>query len=651
MAAEAAQYSHVLSPIRIKNVDVPNRIVRSAHGTGLAAGGIGPDLIAYHEARARGGVGLTILEIASVHPTAAGGIAAWNDSVLAGYAELTKVLRRYPMKIFQQLFHGGRQFVPPDGGPPWSAFPMPSPVTGAMPIQMTKAHIDEMVAGFAGAAARVLKAGLDGVEIHGGHGYLVAQFLSPYTNHRTDEYGGSFENRLRFLREILEAVRREVKGAIPVGVRISADECIEGGMTVADSTRIAQTLEAAGLIDFLDVSLGSLMNYTKVIGGNDEPQGYQLPMSAPVARSVKVPTIVVGRIKSLAHADQVIAAGQADMVAMVRATIADPDLVAKSARGEAHLIRPCIGCNQGCVGRYGGRLGCTVNALVGREARPAAAPIAKRRVVVVGGGPAGMEAARVAAERGHDVTLYEAANELGGQLRFARRSPLRSEMGEIADWLQAELRRLRVDVRCGAVATADDVVRLAPDAVIVAAGSTPRRDGFQIAAPLMPLPGAELPHVKTSWDLLDGTEISARSAVVFDDVGHYEAIAAAEQLLEMGAHVTFVTRLPRMAPLLEPARMEGTVKRRLIPRDFELIVDSRLASIEVGCATVTSLYGGPPRRLPADVVVMVGANRPSRGLADALMPLVPSVEVVGDALGPRFLQVAIAEGFRAASRV
>lgn len=651
MPADTARYSHVLSPIRIMNIDIPNRIVRAAHGTGLGSGGvIGPDLIAYHEARARGQVGLTILEVASVHPTA-GGIVAWNDSILAGYSALLKVLRGYPMKVFQQLFHGGRQFVPPDGGPPWTSTSIPSPVTGAIPIEMTKVQIDEMVAGFAAAAARVVKGGLDGVEIHGGHGYLVAQFLSPYTNHREDEYGGSFENRLRFLREILEACRREVKGAIPVGVRISADEQIEGGMTVADATRIAQTLERDGLIDFLDVTLGSLMNYTKVIGGNDEPLGYELPFSVPVARAVKVPTILVGRIKSLEHADRIVAAGDADMVAMVRATIADPDLVAKAARGEVDTIRPCLGCNQGCVGRYGGRLGCTVNAEVGREAHLPAPSAGRKSVVVVGAGPAGMESARVAARRGHNVIVFEAAHEVGGQMRYARRAPLRSEMGEIIDWMWAELQRLGVDVRLGTEATVESVLACKPEAVIVAAGSVPRRDGFEIASPLTPLQGVDLPHVKSSWEVFDGNGVGARNAVVYDEIGHYEAIAVAEQLLDRGAHVTFVTRLPRMAPLLEPMRMEGTVKRRLMPRDFELVVDTRLACIEPGWVSLGSLYGGPSRRTPADVVILVGANRPVRDLADSLRGSVPSVELAGDALGPRFLQVAIADGWRAASKI
>jgi NADPH-dependent 2,4-dienoyl-CoA reductase/sulfur reductase-like enzyme len=339
------------------------------------------------------------------------------------------------------------------------------------------------------------------------------------------------------------------------------------------------------------------------------------------------------------------------MVAMVRATIADPDIVAKAARGQEHLIRPCIGCNQGCVGRYGGRLGCTVNAMVGSEARPPAAPTGRRRVVVAGGGPAGMESARVAAERGHDVILFEAASALGGQMRFARRSPLRSEMGEITDWLQLELARLGVDVRMGIKAGVDDIVRARPDVVIVATGSTPKRDGYQISSPLVHLPGADLPHVLTSWDILGGDSIRAATALVFDDVGHYEGVAAAEQLLEAGAHVTFVTRLPRLAPLLEPPRMEGTVKRRLMPRDFELLVDTGLVAIEPGTVVVASLYGGPSRRVAADIVVLVGANRPTRELADELAPHIPRIELVGDALAPRFLQRAIADGFMAASQI
>jgi NADPH-dependent 2,4-dienoyl-CoA reductase/sulfur reductase-like enzyme len=337
---------------------------------------------------------------------------------------------------------------------------------------------------------------------------------------------------------------------------------------------------------------------------------------------------------------------------MVRALIADPELVSKSARGEESRVRPCIGCNQGCVGRYGGHLGCTVNALVGREAKAPIRPATeRRRVVIVGGGPAGMESARVAAQRGHEVTLFEASAALGGQLRLARLSPLRGEMGEIADWLASELAQLGVDIHLGVAADATDVLNSEPDAVIVATGSRPRRDGYQIATPLSPIPGAGLPHVKTSWDVFVDGAGTARSAVVFDDVGHYEAIAVAEQLLNAGLHVTFVTRLPRIAPLLEPARMEGTVKRRLMPRDFDFVVDAGLLAIEPDKVVVGSLYGGRPRSVPADLVVMVGANLPARELADQLGGRVPQVELVGDALGPRFLQLAMADGFKAGAAV
>jgi pyruvate/2-oxoglutarate dehydrogenase complex dihydrolipoamide dehydrogenase (E3) component len=224
-------------------------------------------------------------------------------------------------------------------------------------------------------------------------------------------------------------------------------------------------------------------------------------------------------------------------------------------------------------------------------------------------------------------------------------------MGEIADWLASELAQLGVDIHLGVAADATDVLNSEPDAVIVATGSRPRRDGYQIATPLSPIPGAGLPHVKTSWDVYVDGAGTARSAVVFDDVGHYEAIAVAEQLLNAGMHVTFVTRLPRIAPLLEPARMEGTVKRRLMPRDFDFVVDAGLLAIEPDKVVVGSLYGGRPRSVPADLVVMVGANLPARELADQLGGRVPQVELVGDALGPRFLQLAMADGFKAGAAV
>jgi len=617
---------------------------------------MGEDLLAYHQARAEGGVGLTVLETASVHPSSGGSFEAWNDGFLAAYARLLEALHRTPMKLFQQLWHSGRTFNPLSGAPPWAPSRVPGPQLSAtelstMPVAISQEQIDELVAGFAAAAARVAGAGVDGIEVHAAHGYLLGQFLSPLTNRREDGYGGSFQNRLRLLSEILAAVRSEVRGALPVGIRISAAEMVPGGLTAGDVEAVALELERRGLLDFIDLSLGSPMNYPKVIGAMDEPNGYELPFSVPVARAVAAPAIVGGRITSLQQVEEILARGDAELVSMVRAHIADPEVVAKSRRGEAHRVRPCIACNQGCVGRDRVHpLGCTVNPVTGYEAHepPPRRAAAARTVVVAGGGPAGMEAARVAAERGHRVVLFEAATELGGQLRLARRAPHRAEIGRIADWLAAELRELGVEVRTGCRLAGDAALELEPDAVVVATGSVPRRDGVQIARPQrLSLAGVGLPHVVTSWEAFDRHLEPGARAVVLDDVGHHEAVSVAEALLDQGASVTVVSRLPRLAPLLEPPRMDGTVKERLYPRAFDFLADSELLEIEADRVRVGSIYGGRERALPADLVVLVLANEPQDLLARELKGRVAELHVAGDALSPRFLQIAIAEGHRA----
>jgi NADPH-dependent 2,4-dienoyl-CoA reductase/sulfur reductase-like enzyme len=519
---------------------------------------------------------------------------------------------------------------------------------------MTKGQIDEIVASYAAAADRVVRGGLDGLEVHAGHGLLVGQFLSPITNFRQDEYGGPFENRARFLLEIMRAVKTAVGGAIPVGVRLSADELVDGGSGVAESVQLVRELEREALVDFVDLSVASSYSYHRVIGGMDEMQGYQLPYSVPVGRAATVPSIVAGRIKSLEHAERIIAAGDADLVAMVRATIADPDIVAKSARGEAHRVRPCIGCNHGCVGGNavsGGRIGCTVNPTVAMppgqaELVPATTPA---RVLVAGGGPAGMEAARVAAERGHHVVLCEQADQVGGQLRYARRAPFRAEIGEIADWLENELRELKVEVRLNTCVTPALAGELGTEKVIVATGSVPRRDGFQVAAPRA-VPGADLPHVRTSWEVLTGPS-GARRAVVFDDVGHYEAVAAAETLLDEGAQVTFVTRMAQLAPLLEGSRTVNPIKSRFAGRPITVLTDCKVEKIEPDHVTVRSVHGGDAAEIPADLVVLVCHNVSRNELVDDLRNQVPDCRLVGDALSPRFLQLAISEGHRAGAAI
>jgi NADPH-dependent 2,4-dienoyl-CoA reductase/sulfur reductase-like enzyme len=441
---------------------------------------------------------------------------------------------------------------------------------------------------------------------------------------------------------------------------MSVADGTRNGLSVTEAVRIAQSMHAAGLIDFIDLSYGSRYNYPKVIGGMEQPLGYELVDSALVASAVPVPSIVVGRIKTLRQADDLIRDGVADLIGMVRATIADPDIVRKSRLGLAATVRPCIACNQGCVGGLHGpamRIGCAVNPRAGRETVEPPEPTlesrlsaigegARPRVIVIGGGPSGMEAARVAATAGCHVVLYEASYALGGQLRLARRVPHRAEIGEISDWLERELDRLGVEVRRSAPMTPDELATLEAEVVVVATGSRPRRDGFQARRPTTPVPGSELPHVYTSWDVLEGMGDIRGNVIVFDDVGHYEAAGVVEHLLWAGASVTMLTSQPRLASQLASTHVDEALKRRLHLAGLRFVPDVALTSISQGAVTWEGNWGGGAETASADAVVLVSHNVAT---GDAVRDAVrhARVDVIGDALSPRFLQVAIAEGRRA----
>lgn len=642
-------YDNLFEPIQLAATTVPNRVVRTAHSTGSPWVDDSPGLIDYHVARARGGVGLSILEIAGVHLSSPTLIPVHADTVVAGYEKLAAACHPHGMKLFQQLWHGGSA-SPWNvlGGPPWSASDVPNPSVGVVPVPMTKTMIDDVVGAFGAAAGRVKAGGLDGVEIHGAHGYLVGQFLSPVSNRRDDDYGGSLENRVRFLSEVIAAMRAEVGPEFPIGVRLISDEEVDGGLVPPDVAEIARLIEPT--IDFIDVSLGTYYRFYKMLAPMDDPLGYEVPKSEVVTRAVSVPSIVTGRIMTLDHASHLVDTGVADMVSMVRALIADPELVRKTREGRANEVRPCISSSQGCVGGLltTGKVGCVVNVAAGNETTtpfevpgPAETP---RRVLVVGGGPAGLEAARTAALRGHDVLLYEMTARLGGQVAIAASAPHRADMGAITRWLADELERLGVKVSLRTPVDPDLIADEAPDVVILATGSSPRRDGFQAARPLHRLDGIDLPHVYTSWDLLGfgGRAKVGSRALVYDDVGGYEAISAADALLEAGAAVTFVTRHDTFGTAVPgPPATVLPARERLMAGEFSLVTSSYLHAIGPTEVQVRTLAGDKASTHPADTVVFVGINRPNRELADALAGSPAPVHLVGDATGGQSLQKAI----------
>lgn len=634
-------YPHVFRPQQIAGCTIPNRIVRTAHSTGTQ----GQDLIAYHEARARGGIGLAILEIAGVTTASATGIPVYSDAVLPFYAEMAERLHAHGTKVFQQLWHGGPTVYRGTGlrVRPIGPSPIPNAMVGVTPSEMTKTMIDDTVAAYASAGRRVRDGGLDGIELHGAHGYLIGAFLSPATNQRTDDYGGSTERRSRFANEVLDAVRAEVGAAFPVGIRLSGDEFIDGGIDAAEAEAIARILEPR--IDFLDMSMGTYWRFHKFLSTLDDPLGYELDTSARVTKVVDVPTIVTGRIMTLDHAEHIVESGLADMVSIVRAMIADPNLVAKARDGREADIRPCIGTSMGCVANLmtTGRIQCVVNVAAGQEntvpfETPTPAAV-KKRVLIVGGGPAGLEAARTAALRGHDVQLHEMTGELGGQVRMAASVPPRADLGAITRWLAGEIERLGVSVRMRSAADPELIAAEHPDEVIVATGSVPRATGFQLSSPSVPVPGAELAHVATSWEVLGfgGRASIGATAVVYDDSGTFEAISVVDRLLAAGAAVTVVSRHEQLGArvLYPPATVEAS-RERLFGMGVDFVASMALRRITPTAVEAYGLGNELTRTFPADTVCIVTYHEPNDGLAAHLAEQADApfaLHVIGNANG------------------
>lgn len=640
------RFPHLFQPLEVGPITVPNRIVRSAHGTLLK----GEPLIAYHEARARGGVGLSTLEATGVHRNAPSLIPLYSDDCLPFYRELMERVRPYDMRMLQQIYHPGSATRPRKSAFQISASAIPNPMVGGVPMEMTTAEIAEMVSAFAAAARRCREGGLDGVDLHASSGYLIEQFLSPANNVRVDEYGGPLENRMRFLMEILGAIRAEVGDDFCVGIRLPNEEYIPGGLTPHDVAEIASIVEP--YVDYVSLHMGSYWRFHKLLTTMDEPLGNEIGANEPIIRAVTKPTMVVGRIMTLDQAEHIVTSGSGDMISMVRALIADPELVNKARRGDSHLVRPCIGSNIGCVGQLmaTGSLSCVVNVAAAAETRvsfePEGRAASPRRVLVVGGGPAGMEAARTAAIRGHEVHLYEASRRLGGQVAIAASAPHRADIGAITEWLASELERLGVTIRLATMVEPDLIAELAPDEVILATGGSPRRDGFQLATPVTPVVGHDLPHVFTSWDVFGfgGRAALEGPAVVFDDTGTFEAISVADALLAAGLKVTMIGRYDSIgATLPYPPATVAAAKERLMSGDFDFIGGHYLQGITHDEVIIGVPFTERVRTVEARTVVIVTYNTPNRELGEALAEVKGPwrMHAIGDVTGTNGIMPAI----------
>lgn len=646
----------VFEPFTLKHLELRNRIVRTSQGAGFSVDGkVSDDTVAYTVARARGGMALIFTEPGAVHWSAPGNLNNTTDAVIPGLQRLSGAVHGEGALLFQQLIHYSAATVPLDGSAPWAASSVPYPGLGMLPLAMTKDMIDEVIEGCAAAARRTREGGLDGVELSGGHGYLFGNFLSPGSNHRTDDYGGPLENRMRMLFEALAAMRAAVGPDFVVGVRLSADAA-PGHTTMDDIAVVARQLEASGLVDYINMSYGGHYRRDVTMAATHEPRAHQAAVWRDVAASLTLPRILAGRVATLYDAERVLTSGIAQMVSMVRATIADPDVVLKGKAGRVADTRPCIYTNQACAGGLNarGRVSCTVNPAAGRERFWSDDAIERtsdpRHVVVVGGGPGGMEAARVASLAGHRVTLLEQSDALGGQLRLAASSPLRSEITTLIPWYERMIGHQGVEIRLRTQATAASVLGLQPDLVVVATGAMPRRDGFQTWLPGLTLPGLDRIQLLTSWDVLCGAPLGDK-VLILDELGHYEPLDVAELVLAAGRKVHFVTRYATVAANLETRfDMIGRAHTKyLLERDFDLYPRSVLLEVGPGQATIANVDAQHrPTFVEADTFVFLSGNVPQRQLFDELTDAGLRAKAIGDANGPRMLEAAILEGYLAA---
>jgi 2,4-dienoyl-CoA reductase-like NADH-dependent reductase (Old Yellow Enzyme family) len=633
-----SDYPHLFAPGEIGGLAIRNRIVQPPMGTGLVENGqvTGRDVV-FQEERARAGVGLIVTGAAVVHPTSRFPVRiiveAWDEDGIDALRVRVEAVHRHGAQIFGQLVHLGRES--PGGMTdtvPMAPSAVASPRDPNPPHEMSVAEVRVMVEAFGRSAANFQAAGYDGIEISAGHGYLVAQFLSAASNRRTDAYrGDTLEGRTRLLREIVEDIRQRCGAGYPVGIRLSAEEETPDGLTIDDTREIVYQLQDSAPVDYISVTAGMRGAYVK---DATYAEGFTLDLAALVKQDVDVPVMAAGRIRFPDLAERALASGQVDFVAIGRGVIADGEWVTKAREGRAAEIRPCVGIVQDCRAAHG-QLGCAVNARAGREAewgeqRRAASP---KRVVVAGAGPAGLEVARVAAESGHDVVLYEQADVAGGQLRIAAAGPTREELLDFVFYAERELARLGVDVRLDTAATRDAVLADAPDLVVAATGATPLPPEFPFDA------GA---NVVSVWDLLGGKvkEIPSRAAVLDDGSGFWHGISAAEFLAERGAAVE----------LLTPARGVGLA----IPHESVAGAFARLGRNGVHfrpLVTVTSVDGttvsladavtGAPSELEAELLVVRSKLHANDELLRELDGEVPALVAVGDASSARRLSHAV----------
>jgi 2,4-dienoyl-CoA reductase-like NADH-dependent reductase (Old Yellow Enzyme family)/thioredoxin reductase len=643
----------LFEPINIGKMELKNRIVMPALNTKLGTewGAMSDRMIDYYAERAKGGVALIIIENTCIDwPAGKAGtnpIRADEWKFIQGLHDLAEAVHAYGAKIATQLHHAGRQGSSLTSAEGWqlvapSAIPC-LPTGAEMPRELTLEEIEAMIGKYVFAATITKAAGFDAIEVHGAHGYLISQFMSPYTNKREDEYGRDFEGRMRFPLRIIEGIRIATGPDFPIIFRLSADEFVEGGLTLEDNKLIAQRLEAAG-VDAINVSAGIYESppwFSRIFPTMGMPVGCNVPLAQEIKKVVKIPVIVAGKLGNPVLAEKVLKERKADLIAMGRPLLVDPELPRKAYQGQLDDIRPCIYCNEACAGNVSRmwRIGCVVNPALGREREYQIERTTKtKRVFVVGGGPAGMEVARIASLRGHKVTLYEKEKFLGGQMLAASGPPFKQPIKDFMEYLKIQVKKQRVKIELGKKVTPALINNVKPDVVVVATGATHW---------IPDIPGAYRDNVATASEILLRKKKAGKKAVIIG--GGVVGSELAWFLAEKGRKVTIVEMLGAVA-------MDMNMFSRLYLTDklgdlgVNMAVDTTARRItDKGVVVIDA--EGTKKVIEADTVILAAGFKSNNPLEEKLKSMGQEVYAIGDCVKPGKIEGAISAAWRVALKI
>lgn len=642
-------YQNLFKEGKIGSLTLKNRIVMPPMGTNLAGfeGEVTDELIAYYEERAKGGTGLIIVEFTCIDYEYGKGFVRQlrldDDRCIPGMFRLANAVHKYDTKIFVQIHHAGRQSSSAliNGKQIVAPSSVPSTAVGEVPRELTTAEVKELVNKFVQAALRVKQSGFDGVEVHGAHGYLINQFLSPEANLRTDEYGGNFENRMRFLEEIIQGIREKCGEDFPITVRLSVDEFVEGGIDLKLGKEIAQYLERLG-VDGLHVSCGTYDSQDKMIESPLFEQGWRVYQAEAIKQVVNIPVITVGSIREPQFVENILAEGKADFVAIGRGLIADPEWAKKTKEGRESEIRKCINCLH-CIHSVTRNLHvrCSINVRAGRELEfkeiKRIPDAESRQVVIVGGGPGGVEAARVLKLKGYNVTLFEKDNKLGGQLNLVDEPTYKKKMAWHLDYIRNEMKRLNVDVRLNTEATVQDILALKPYAVLLATGGVPR---------LPRVEGSDLDHVYTYVDVkLQDRGFENQKVTVIGSGLSCHGIA--RRLAEAGNQVTHLEIMTKGSRKIGQD-MRLRLQNKLKQLNVNIITDHELVKILPKSVIVEDSETSRQVEIESEYVIVAMGIEAYNPLEEALKDKMDNVFALGDALGYGSLDKATQDGFEKA---